>query len=137
MAIFVWTNMYLMINSVLESDHVKKVTLAYGADMLDNTPMATAATRTRMAGLYDWSMTVELMDDMADGDVDDLLFALVGAAAFPMILKPTQAATAATNPSIRGNAVLEGNPMGGSVGDLAIKPLVFQSAGVLSRNDAD
>ncbi len=137
MATFVWSNAHIKIATVDQSDHMQKVTLTYNAEMLDATPMATDATRIRKAGLFDWSIVVELMDDMADADVDDLLFALVGAAAFPMIIKPAQGATGAANPSIRGNAVLEGNPMGGAVGDLATKVLTFQSAGVLSRNDGD
>ena len=76
MATFVLTNAYFMINSVLESDHVRQVTLNYGVDMLDETPMATAATRIHRAGLFDWSIVAEMYDDMADGDFDDLLFAL-------------------------------------------------------------
>ncbi len=136
MAIFVWTNAHLKINSVDESDHVRSVTLAYDAEMLDETAMATAATRIHKPGLFDWSMSVELYDDFADADVDDLLFALVGAASFPMILRPTQAVIGATNPEFRGNAVLEGDPVGGTVGDIATKTLTFQSAGVLTRNDS-
>lgn len=136
MATFVWTNANVVINSVDESDHVSQVQLNYNAEMLDATVMATAATRIRRPGLFDWSVDITLFDDFADADLDDLLFALVGAAAFPIILRPTQAVIGATNPEFRGNVVLEGDPVGGSVGEMAAKTLTFQSAGVLTRNDA-
>ncbi len=136
MATFVWTNAHIEINDVDQSDHAILVQLNYAAEMLDATVMATAATRIRKPGLFDWSIVVTLLDDFANADVDDLLFALVGAAAMPMTVRPTQAVVGNTNPEYRGNAVLEGNPVGGTVGDLATKVLTFQSAGVLSRNDA-
>ena len=136
MATFVWTNAHIKINSIDESDHAVLVQLNYAAEMLDATVMATAATRIRKPGLFDWSIVVTLLDDFADADVDDLLFALVGAAAFPMIIRPTQALIGVANPEYRGNAVIEGDPVGGTVGDLATKSLTFQSAGVLSRNDS-
>ncbi len=104
--------------------------------MLDATVMATAATRIRTPGLFDWSVDITIFDDFADADLDDLLFALVGAAAFPIIVRPTQANIAVTNPEFRGNVVLEGDPVGGTVGELATKTLTFQSAGVLTRNDS-
>ncbi len=136
MATFVWTNAFVKINSIDQSDHAVLVQLNYAAEMLDATVMATAATRIRKPGLFDWSIVVTLLDDMADADVDDLLFALVGAAAFPMIVRPTQSGISSSNPEYRGNAVLEGDPVGGTVGDLATKALTFQSAGALSRNDS-
>lgn len=136
MATFVWTSAHVKINSVDESDHVSQVQLNYNAEVLDETIMATAATRIHTPGLFDWSVDVTLFDDFADADVDDLLFALVGAAAFPIILRPTQAVIGATNPEYRGNVILEGDPVGGTVGELATKTLTFQSAGVLTRNDS-
>lgn len=136
MATFVWTNAHVQINSIDESDHVSQAQLNYNAEVLDETIMATAATRIHTPGLFDWSLDVTLFDDMADSDVDDLLFSLVGAAAFPIILRPTQAVIGVANPEYRGNAILEGDPVGGTVGELAAKVLTFQSAGVLTRNDA-
>ena len=135
MATFVWTNAFFSINGVDQSDHTQQVQLNYTAEMLDATVMATAATRIHQAGLFDWSVEITFLDDMADADLDDLNFALVGAAAFPIIIRPTQAVVGVANPEFRGNAVLEGNPVGGTVGDLATKSITVQSASVLTRND--
>ena len=115
---------------------MSQVQLNYNAEMLDGTVMATAATRIHRPGLFDWSVDVTVFDDFADADLDDLIFALVGAVAFPIIVRPTQAVIGATNPEFRGNVVLEGDPVGGTVGELAGKTLTFQSAGVLTRNDS-
>ncbi len=136
MATFVWTNAHLKINTVDQSDHVQSVQLNYNVEVLDATPMATAATRIRKAGLFDWTIEATMFDDMADGDFDDLLFSLVGASAFAIILRPTQAVIGAGNPEYRGNVIVGGSPVGGNVGDMATKSLTFHSAGALTRNDS-
>lgn len=136
MATLVWTNCYLSINSVVESDHVRSLTLNYEAELLDDTAMGDD-TRSRKPGLLNWSVEAELFSDLADGDTDELLFALVGAAAFPIIVKPNGAATSTTNPSFTGNAVLENwGPVSGAVGDMGVTRARFLSAGTLTRAEA-
>ena len=133
MAIQVLTNAYLSINAVLLSDHVKSVTLSYEAEMQDASAMSVTS-RKYIAGLKNWSLSVELEQDYAAGSVDISLFALVGAAAVAMILRPDAAAKSATNPEFTGSVVLESyNPVAGTVGDLAMCTATFRPAGVLAR----
>ena len=133
MATFVYTDASVVVNSVDLSDHVKSCTLNYEAEMLDDTVMGDT-TRSNIAGLLNWSIDVEFLQDFASAKVDATLFSLVGAAAFTVTVKPTSASVSATNPSFSGSAVLESYPpMSGSVGDLETASATFRSAGTLAR----
>jgi hypothetical protein len=133
MATFVYTDASVVVNSVDLSDHVKSCTLNYEAEMLDDTVMGDT-TRSNIAGLLNWSIDVEFLQDFASAKVDATLFTLVGAAAFTVTVKPTSGSVSATNPSFSGSAVLESYPpMSGSVGDLETASATFRSAGTLTR----
>jgi hypothetical protein len=133
MATFVYTDASVVINSVDLSDHVKSCSLNYEAEMLDDTVMGDT-TRSNMAGLLNWSIDVDFLQDFASAKVDATLFTLVGAAAFAVVLKPTSGSVSATNPSFTGTAVLESYPpMTGGVGDLETVSVTFRSAGTLVR----
>lgn len=133
MATFVYTDASVVVNTVDLSDHVKSCSVNYEAEMLDDTVMGDT-TRSNIAGLLNWSMDVEFLQDFASAKVDATLFALVGSASFTVTVKPTSGSVSATNPSFSGSAVLESYPpMTGSVGDLETVSATFRSAGALTR----
>ena len=133
MATFVYTDASVVVNSVDLSDHVISCSLNYEAEMLDDTVMGDT-TRSNIAGLLNWSIDVEFLQDFASAKVDATLFSLVGAAAFTVTVKPTSGSVSATNPSFSGSVVLESYPpMSGSVGDLETASATFRSAGTLAR----
>lgn len=126
-------NAFVSINGVDLSSHVRSVQISYEANMLDDTMMGDA-TKSNKPGLKNWSITLEFEQDYAAAQVDATLFPLVGAAAFPIIIRPDAGVKSATNPEYTGNAVLENyQPVGGSVGELAMAPVTLRSAGALSR----
>lgn len=135
MPFVVFKNAYVMINAVDLSDHVKSVNLKYSAEILDDTAMG-ATSKSRVAGLKDWSMEVEFYQDYASAKVDATLFPLVGAASFAVHLKPENAAISATNPDFTGNAVIDGeySPVSGAVGELATTSVSFAGDGDLTRD---
>lgn len=137
MAIFgAFTNAYLLVNSVDLTSRVKSVTLNYNAAMLDATCMGDL-TKVNLAGLKEWSIQAEFVDDLAAsgaGSVDATLAALVGAAAFAIHFKPVNTTIATTNPDYTGNVVLAGMPIGGAHGELLRKSVTFQCAGALDRD---
>jgi hypothetical protein len=133
MANFVLKDASIVVNSVDLSDHCKSVTLDYEAEMVDETMMGDG-TRGNKAGLLNWSMEAEFESDFASGEVDATLFPLIGADAFPVVLKATSAAVSASNPSFSGDAVLENyTPIGGTVGDLSMTSCSFRCASPLIR----
>lgn len=136
MAAFVYKDARLEVNSVNLSDHVRQVTLQYEADEQDKTAMGDNSKK-RLAGLKNWQITVEFNQDFAAANVDATLFSLVGAAAFPIKLRPTTSAISATNPEYQGNAILTSyQPLGGSVGDIAVAPITLMGDGDLTRATA-
>lgn len=135
MAHIVWTNAYLMVNSVELSDHVRSITLTYEAEIQDDTTMGVGSTRSHRAGLLNWTLDVEFLQDYDANEVDATLFPLVGAAAFGVKVRPVNTTVAATNPEYNGNVVIASYPiMSGSVGDMAVASVKFQSAGALDRD---
>jgi len=115
------------------TDHVRSVTINYAAEMLDKTAMQNDS-RSRLAGLKDWSVNVEFNQDYAAGEVDATLFPLIGSTHKYIEIKPTTAVGSATNPRFHGKCLLESYPpISGTVGDLATVAVVFQGDGDLIR----
>lgn len=136
MAKFVFKDAHLTVNSVDLSARVESLTLTVTAETPETTAMGDG-TRERVASFIDWSFEVNFRQDFiapASNAVDSTLFDLVGATAFPIIIRPVSDAKSVTNPEFTGNALLSSySPMGGSVGDVAAAPASFQGSGTLAR----
>jgi hypothetical protein len=129
-------NAYLYINGASDiSTKLKSVQLNYTAAMLDASAMGVD-TKVNMAGIKEWSLTCEGVDGVGAGELDTVLFPLVGAAPFAIVFRPDQGARGAGNPEFTGQAVLSGSPMGGAHGALLSKQFTFQCAGALGRSVA-
>ena len=129
MATFAFTDASITVNSVDLSDHGITVTMEVGAEMLDNTAYGHTA-RTVGPGLKTGALQLEFLQDFAANEVDVTLFALIGAAAFPVIIIPVNDTVSATNPKFTATMVLESYPpLGGSVGDQAKTTASFVNAG--------
>ena len=130
-------NAYVLIGSTGSytqlSSFCRSITINYAAEMLDRTAMKDDS-RSRLAGLKDWSVTLELNQDYAASQVDATLFDYVGSTRKRINIRPTTAATGAANPRFYGNCLLESyTPVAGSVGDLATVSVTFQGEGDLNR----
>lgn len=113
--------------------HVRAVTLNYSANLLDITEMSNT-TMVNLAGILDWSMDVTVLQDYANGNVDSILFPLVGAAAFYIQLKPTSGSVTTSNPEYYGLCVLgDYSPVDGNHGDAQEISVSFSCAGALTR----
>lgn len=133
MAKHVFYNGSITVNSVDLSDHVKSVTISYGARMEDDANMGDD-TEINLAGIKTCSVSIEFSQDYAASEVDATLFPLVGAASFPLLFRVDSAATSATNPEFQLTAVLSSYPpMGGAWGDYHKATADFASAGTLVR----
>ena len=135
MATTVLTDAYVSIGGNVISDHVTQVSLSYSAEALEETAMGDT-NRIKKAGLKDWSLTVELLQDFAASQIDSIFFPLIGTnVAFE--IRPTSAAVSTSNPKFTGTAVLVSYPiLGNSVGDLATATLELSPASALTRATA-
>lgn len=133
MPTLVFTDCFVLINSVNVSDHTKSATLNYQAAMLDDTVM-TKTTKSNKPGLLEWSLDVEMLNDYAVSSIDATMFALVGAAAFPIEVRPTSGARSTSNPGYTGNGVLANySPIDAKIGELATAKISIKCASTLAR----
>jgi hypothetical protein len=136
MASFVFTNGFVLINTVDLSNHVKSVKLNYKAETPDNTAMSLSS-KTQLPGLKEWDVEVELNQDFVPASVDATLFPLVGAAAFAVEFRGDAGGRTTSNPAFTGNALLESYPpLGNKVGEVAMTTIKLSGTGTLSRQTA-
>lgn len=131
MPTLIYTDALVSINGIDLSDHVRSVQLNYEAEILDDTAMGTSGTRSNRPGLKNWTLTVEFYQDFAAASVDATLFALIGATAFPIIVRPVKATVVGpTNPNFTGDAVLESYPpITGEIGVIGMASATFRCGG--------
>lgn len=133
MAVFALTAQVCSINSVDYSDHLRAATLTVDAAQLDTTDFASAGWTEVVGGLKSGTLALEFMDDVADNDVDEELWALLGTVV-AFTLKPVSGTTGASNPEYQGNVLVTGYSVGGAVGELATKSLTFPTSGAITRD---
>lgn len=111
-------------------------TITYEAELLDKTVMQSSF-RKRVAGLRNWSATIELLQDYTDAKISEKLFNMVGSSGLYITVRPTSAAIAAGNPRFHGKVCLESyTPIAGAVGELAAASITLQGNGSLTRAES-
>ena len=133
MAVYALTSQVVTIASVDYSDHLKQATLTVDAAQLDTTDFASGGWTEVIGGLKSGTLALEFMDDVADNDVDEELWALLGTVV-TFTIKATSGAIAAGNPEYQGSVLITGHSLGGAVGDLAMKSLSFPTSGAITRD---
>ena len=133
MAVYALTSQVVTLNSVDYSDHLKQATLTVDAAQLDTTDFASAGWTEVIGGLKAGTLALEFMDDVADNDVDEELWALLGTVV-AFTIKPTSGVISASNPEYQGSVLVTGHSIGGSVGELAMKSLSFPTSGLITRD---
>ncbi len=137
MAVFAATDFSIVYNSVELSAYVQSVDLKIDINDLDTTGMGTtnANFHTRIAGLKDWSGSIDFIQDFASGQVDATIGPdIMSGTTRTLTIKPTSAAIGATNPRYFGTILVKGyGPISGGVGDLAMGKVEFVGAGALTR----
>lgn len=136
MAAFTYVDAYLSINSVDHSSNVKAVTLTVDLSTEDVTTMGSDWS-VLIGGVLSGSMAIEFVDDMANGDVDDLIWALViGRTAVAFELRPDSATVGVNNPKWTGSILPTGTQAGGTHGSAAMKSVTWPFTGTVTRAEA-
>lgn len=132
MAKTVLTNCHVSIAGNDISDHVRSVALNYEAEEVDDTTMGDD-TRSRLGGLKNWTLEVEVANDFAGSAEDSILFPLVGTQV-AIVFRPDAGAVASDNPEYTGTALMTSYPpVGQATGELASASISLASASSLSR----
>jgi hypothetical protein len=129
MAKFVLTDASVTVNGVNLSAWVQSVTVETTRDDVEVTAMGAVQKEYR-GGLGDATISVTFFSDFATGGPHATLYPLsTGTTPFPVIVKPTSAATSTTNPSFWISALMFGyTPLDGSVGDASQFDVEFRNA---------
>jgi len=138
MAAFVFTNGFITIATTDLSDHLRSCSIDYNAEAPETTAMqdVSVPVKSRLGGLVDWKVDLELNQDFAALKTHATLFTLVGTVV-ALVLQPVNDTEGATNPKFTGNAVLtKYNPMGGKVGDVMVTKCEFVGTGALTLDTA-
>jgi hypothetical protein len=123
---------YVSINGADMSDRVKSAKLTIEVETLDSTTFGGDGWKEVTGGLKSAGLEVEFTDDFAAGQVDGLIFAILGTnVAFEV--RPDDAVVGANNPKYTGTVLVTGASMGGSVGELAGKSINFPTSGAVTR----
>jgi hypothetical protein len=118
MAITVLTDAYVQVGGTNISDHVESVEINMEAEDVDITAMGATA-RNHAPGLRNDSLTINVFQDFASGEIDSIFAPLVGSASgTAVVVRPTSAATSSVNPGYSATMVLLGyQPLNGTVGE--------------------
>ena len=136
MANFVFTNGYVMINSVNLSVRCKSARLNTNYDIVDNTTMSATA-HSHLAGLHNWSMDFEFTQDFVASGANsvDATIGVLTTTAVTVACRPDAGAIATTNPEYTGSAFLESYTLvGNGVGEDALATARFIGTGALTRD---
>lgn len=135
MAVFSATDYSVTINGTNFSTFLRQVELTVEAEDLETTAFGSG-WRTRTGGLRQANITLEFMQDFAASAVDATLWPLFNSNA-TVVVKPTSASTAATNPAFTAVAlVTQYSPFASSVGDLATLSVTWPVSGTVTRATA-
>jgi len=134
MAVFAFTDGYVALNTVDHSTDIKSVTLSMSGASLDSTTMGDTWTE-QTPGVASGTLSIEWVDDVANSALDDILFALFNTVT-TFEIRATSAAVGTSNPKYTGSVHVNGHPIGGSHGDLAMKSVTYPLSGTVTRAEA-
>ena len=132
MARIVLTNCYVLFGSTDISDHVSSISLSSNYDLVETTAFGQTA-KTRVAGLVDNSVTLELHQDYATSSIEQTIYPTLGTAV-TIAVKPVNAATTTINPQYGFSAVIsEWTPVSGAVGELSTASVSWPISGAITK----
>ena len=132
MARIVLTNAYVLFGSTDISDHVSSISLSSSFDLVETTAFGQTA-KTRVAGLVDNSVTLEMHQDYATSSIEQTIYPTLGTAV-TIAVKPVNGTTTAVNPQYSFSAVVsEWTPLNGAVGERASASVSWPISGGITK----
>jgi len=128
----VLTNVAVTFGATDISSYVTSVTLGSTFEVVETTAFGNTA-RTRVAGLADNSVSLELQQDYATSALESVIYPTLGTAV-SITVKPVAGATSSANPAYSFSALIsEWTPLNGSVGELATASVTWPISGVITK----
>lgn len=130
MAVFVFTDASVVINTVDLSTYVTSVSLTYEKDSVETTAMGNGGHQF-IGGLQNLSVSIELNNDQAAGKTLETLYSATGSGSNTLVIK--NLSTGTPNPTFTiSNAFLAAStPVNGAVGELSKQSITFTGGSIV------
>lgn len=129
---------FASINAVDRSSWTSNVSLAVEAEAKDVTTFASGGFKENLSGLKSGNIAFGFKNDVAVGQLDDLMWTLfIAGAAVAFEVRASNASRSTSNPGYTGNLIITNwTPISGAPGDVNEQSVTFPTTGVISRATA-
>ena len=131
MAVFVFTDAYLTINTVDLSSYVTSITLNYEKDSVEVTAMG-ATGHVMTGGLQNLSVAIEFNNDQATAKVLETLYSATGSGANTLVIKNATTGSPLPVFTISNSFLAASTPVAGAVGELAKQSVTFTGGSIVN-----
>lgn len=130
MAVFVFTDASVTINTVDLSSYVTSVSVNYEKDSIETTAMG-ATGHVFTGGLQNVSVTLELNNDQAAGKTLETLWAAVGSGSNTLVIKNATTGSPLPVFTISNAFLAASTPVNGAVGELSKQSVTFTGGSIV------
>ena len=130
MAVFVFTDASLTINTVDLSSYVTSITLNYEKDAIETTAMG-ATGHVSIGGLQNLSVAVEFNNDQAAAKTLETLWSATGSGSNTLVIKNATTGSPLPIFTISNAYLAASTPVAGAVGELAKQSVTFTGGSIV------
>jgi L,D-peptidoglycan transpeptidase YkuD (ErfK/YbiS/YcfS/YnhG family) len=130
MAVFVFTDAFLTVNTVNLSAYVTSISVNYEKDSVEVTAMG-ATGHVMTGGLQNLSVTVELNNDQAAASVLETLYTAVGSGSNTLVIKNATSGSPLPVFTISNSYLAASTPVNGAVGELSKQSITFTGGSIV------
>ena len=125
MAVFVFTDASVVLNTVTLSSFVTSVTLTYEKDSVESTSMGNGGAHQFIGGLTNLSVSIEFNNDQATASVLETLWSATGSGTNSLVIKNATSGTPLPVFTCSNMFLASSTPVNGGVGELSKQSVVF------------
>jgi hypothetical protein len=130
MAVFVFTDAFLTVNTVNLSAYVTSISVNYEKDSVEVTAMG-ATGHVMTGGLQNLSVTVELNNDQAAASVLETLYSAVGSGSNTLVIKNATSGSPLPVFTCSNMFLAASTPVNGAVGELSKQSVTFTGGSIV------
>ena len=130
MAVFVFTDAFLTVNTVNLSAYVTSISVNYEKDSVEVTAMG-ATGHVMTGGLQNLSVTVELNNDQAAASVLETLYSAVGSGSNTLVIKNATSGSPLPVFTVSNAFLAASTPVNGAVGELSKQSITFTGGSIV------
>lgn len=130
MAVFVFTDAFLTVNTINLSSYVTSITLNYEKDSVETTAMG-ATGHQQIGGLQNLSVAVEFNNDQAAAQVLETLYSATGSGTNTLVIKNATSGSPLPVFTCSNMYLAASTPVAGAVGELAKQSVTFTGGSIV------